>query len=214
MGVNDARGGTPPLAGDGPARWLELQEALLRGLAHALGNRVGMVAGVADLMGVSAAPSPRMIAALREEADRLEALLRRLRGVPRGLGEAEPVVLAEALAEAEALLEDHPAFREGAVPVTRAGGAGVVTAPAGAVGHALCVALVGAAASGGVTVTVTTDPLATTVTVTGGGAGADAAPAPAADLAAMAWLLADAPGCAVEGVPGGVRLGFPARGAR
>ena len=101
MGVDDARGGTPPLAGDGPARWLEVQEALLRGLAHALGNRVGMVAGVADLLGVSAAPSPRMIAALQEEAGRLEALLRRLRGVPRPGGAAEPVVLAEALAEAE-----------------------------------------------------------------------------------------------------------------
>jgi signal transduction histidine kinase len=212
MGVNDARGGTPPLAGDGPARWLELQEALLRGLAHALGNRVGMVAGVADLMGVSAAPSPRMIAALREEADRLEALLRRLRGVPRPGGAAEPVVLAEALAEAEALLEDHPAFREGAVTVTRAGGAGVVQAPPGAVGHALCVALVGGAASGGVTVTVASEARITTVTVTGAGAGA--APASAADLAAMAWLLADAPGCAVAGVPGGVRLGFPAWGAR
>jgi signal transduction histidine kinase len=211
MGVDDTRRGTPPQAGDGPARWLELQEALLRGLAHALGNRVGMVAGVADLLGVSAAPSPRMITALREEADRLEALLRRLRGVPRGRGGAEPVVLAEALAEAEAQLEDHPAFRDGAVPVTRAGGAGVVHAPPGAVGHALCVALVAAAARGPVTVTVAREAHATTVTVTGGDPGA--APAPAADVAAMAWLLADAPGCVVEPVPGGVRLGFPARGA-
>lgn len=212
MGVDDTRGGTPPLAGDGPARWLELQEELLRGLAHALGNRVGMVAGVADLLGVSAAPSPRMIAALREEADRLETLLRRLRGVPRARGGAEPVVLAEALAEAEALLADHPACREGAVPVTRVGGAGVVHAPPGAVGHALCVALAGAAAAGAVTVTVTVEAQGTTVTVTGGEPGA--APAAAADLAAMAWLLADAPGCAVEPVPGGVRLAFPARGAR
>lgn len=214
MGVDDARGGTPPLAGDGPARWLELQEELLRGLAHALGNRVGMVAGVADLLGVSAAPSPRMITALREEADRLEALLRRLRGVPRGRGGAEPVVLAEALAEAEALLEDHPAFRDGALPVTQAGGAGVVHAPPGALAHALCVALVAAAASGAVTVTVASEPPTTTVTVTGGDAGAGAPPASAADLAALAWLLADAPGCAVEGIPGGVRLGFPTRGAR
>ncbi len=208
MGVDDARGGTPPLAGDGPARWLEVQEALLRGVAHALGNRVGMVAGVADLLGVSAAPSPRMIAALQEEAGRLEALLRRLRGVPRPGGAAEPVVLAEAVAEAEALLEDHPAFREGAVTVTRAGGAGVGQAPPGAVGHALCVALAGVAASAPVvSVAVAADPRETTVTVTG--AGATLAPA---DLAAMAWLLAGAPGCAVEGVPGGGRLRFPAWG--
>lgn len=223
MGVeNGVRAGPPPAGGDGPLRWLQLQDDLLRGLAHALGNRVGTVAGVADLLGVSAAPSPRMIAALRAEADRLEGVLRLLRALPGGRGGAapEPVLVAEALAEAEALAAHHPAWGEG-VAVERALAAGVVHAPPGALPRALCLLLVaavepgGAAAAGAVLVAATpaADGGGTIVTVRGGGAeGAPESAGPALgapDLAALAWLLGGVPGGTVEGIPGGAALRFP-----
>lgn len=212
MGVEDGvRAGPPPAGGDGPLRWLQLQDDLLRGLAHALGNRVGTVTGVADLLGVSAAPSPRMIAALRAEADRLEGVLRLLRALPGGRGaEApEPVLVAEALAEAEALAAHHPAWRDG-VAVERALAAGVVHAPPGALLRALCLLLVAAAEAGAVTVAATpaADGGGTIVTVRG--AGGEPVPALAApDLAALAWLLGGVPGGTVEGIPGGAALRFP-----
>lgn len=211
MGVDDTRGGHPPSAGDGPARWLQIQDDLLRGLAHALAGRVGLVAGVAELLGVSAPPAPHMIDALRGEAERLETLLRLLRALPRQRGEAEPVALSEALALAEALAAHHPSLDGRTLRVTRPSAPAVFRAPPDAAVRALCVALVAAATGPRGEVAVEVEPLETggggvavTVRAVEGEAGATIE-----DLAALRWLMAKAPGTVVEGVAGGARLRLP-----
>lgn len=211
MGVDEGRGSPPPSAGDGPARWLRIQDDLLRGLAHALAGRVGLVAGVAELLEVSAPPAPHMIGALRGEAERMEALLRLLRALPRQRGEAEPVALSEALALAEALAAHHPALDGRTLRVSRPSAPAVFRAPPDAAIHALCVALVAAAAGPGGEVAVEVEPsepgrggVAITVRAVAGEACATSE-----DLAALRWLLASAPGTVVEGVAGGARLQLP-----
>lgn len=206
--TGDDKGG-----GTDPSRWLQLQDDLLRGLAHALANRVGVVSGTADLLGVSAAPSPSMIGALRGAADRLEALLPLLRALPRQPGGAELVVVAEALALAEALVVYHPALDGRPLQVTRPSAPAVVRAPQDAVVHALCLALVGAAAAdpeGAVAVEWTEGAVrggeGTAITVRARGRGAWAS---GADLAALRWLMARAPGVQVDGVDGGACLRLP-----
>lgn len=101
----------------GITRWLTVHDDLLRGLTHALSNRVGTIAATAYLAEMQPASLASTAATLREEGDRLEQLLHLLRLLPRrAANAAEPVIVNDVVTQAIALQAYHPT--EGDVPVS------------------------------------------------------------------------------------------------
>jgi len=101
----------------GITRWLTVHDDLLRGLTHALSNRVGTIAATAYLAEMQPASLTSTAVTLREEGDRLEHLLHVLRLLPRRRGNvAEPVIITDVVSQAMALQAYHPT--EGDVPVS------------------------------------------------------------------------------------------------
>lgn len=100
----------------GAARWLSVHDDLLRGLAHALSNRVGTISAATYLLDQT--PSNVTVGeTLRAESERLETLLHLMRILPYPEGAvAEPVIPTDAIANAVALQGHHNDLRD--VPVT------------------------------------------------------------------------------------------------
>jgi len=102
--------------------WLDEQGALLRGLAHALSNRVGTLVAATGLLVPGGSASPTIVGVLREEGDRLEVLLglvRLLAGSGGGEGETpEPIHLPDLVTAAVELHSHHPDYRDVPVIVT------------------------------------------------------------------------------------------------
>lgn len=98
--------------------WLPVQEALLRGLNHALSNRLASLGAIAMLLDGEDPPEARMLAALTGDVGRLEELLRMFRALPAA-GEPQRIAVRvrDALTRAAALMEHHPICREVAVSV-------------------------------------------------------------------------------------------------
>lgn len=93
----------------GAARWLCVHDELLRGLTHALSNRVGAISALAYLVEMQPATIVAPTVALREESERLEVLLLLMRLLPRRADAvAEPVVPTDTVAHAMALQAYHP----------------------------------------------------------------------------------------------------------
>jgi hypothetical protein len=88
------------------SRWSSVADGLLRGLAHALSNRVAALQAVTQLLDVSTTISGELRAALAGEAGRLNALVELLRVLP--LGPASAIRLPELLPEVLALHAMHP----------------------------------------------------------------------------------------------------------
>ncbi len=106
----DRPGAAAPAA---PAARAAARDAVLRGLVHALSNRVGTVVAVASMLDPEAPAAGAAATILREEGGRLETLLeefRRFAGEPGEL--AEPLYLPELVALAVALHAHHPTLRD------------------------------------------------------------------------------------------------------
>lgn len=103
------------------ARWLELQDELLRGVTHALSNRIATVSAAAYMLEHEDMNCHEAAVSLRTETERMDALLQLLRLLPahdaRGL---EPVAPMDVIGQAVALHEHHPDLRDVAVTVTQA----------------------------------------------------------------------------------------------
>lgn len=207
-------GDDPPAGG-----WLEVHDAVLGGLNHALSNRVAAASALAAVTEPDEPPGAEIASSLVTEAASLEALLRLYRRLPRAAGgKAVPLQVGEVLPVA-AQLYGHGASRAREAPCTLAVDAGVlpVVAPEDALTHALVALLYSAgrwalgAERGSTTAHVAGTAEIVVVTVTGtrdaGAAllpGADAAPLAAAPVAR--WLLRGAEAELVdEGDGGGVR---------
>ena len=128
---------------------------VLRGLVHALSNRVGTVAAVAGLLDADAPPDAA-VTVLRGEAERLEALLQEFRLLAGeegaadgadGAAAAEPLHLASFVPAVVALHAHHPARRDVPCGVTGLDALPPVLAAPRAVADALF-ALLGAARGG------------------------------------------------------------------
>lgn len=95
-----------------PGDWLPVQDALLRGLNHALSNRLSSLGAIAMLVEGADRLDERMQAAFSADVEKLGDLLALYRLVP-----AEPTPrrdaarIGDALARARALLEHHPDCR-------------------------------------------------------------------------------------------------------
>lgn len=177
------------------------RDAVLRGLVHALSNRVGTVGAVASMLDPAAPVAGAPAAMLQEEAGRLEQLLeefRRFAGEPGGT--PEPLHLPDLLALAVALHAHHPGLRD----VPCAVEAGEALPPAYAEPHAVLDALLvaldaakGAAGAAGVRLTGDADADRVRVRVAPADAAADG-------TEALAWSLPGGAGRATVAAGHGV----------
>lgn len=131
----------------GPAAaWVAARDAVLRGLVHALSNRVGTVAAASALLEAGSAETAGRV--LGGEVERLEALLALFRAAtadPFGAGATEPLICAEVVGEALALHAHAGDAGSARVPQSGVDGAPPVLAPRAALLHALLVLIAGAA---------------------------------------------------------------------
>lgn len=109
---------TENLSTPAAALWAAEQAALVRGLAHALSNRVGTVVAVGGMLAPDA-PAPAMVVGmLQDEGGRMEELLALMRLVAGEADESpdpEPIHLPDIVTPVVALHGHHPALRD--VPV-------------------------------------------------------------------------------------------------
>lgn len=119
----------PPEGATGAEAWLLVCDALMRGLNHALSNRVATVSAVVSVIVPDAeGADAEMFKALLAEVRRLEKMLRLLRLVPSTPHPATDAVrAAEILAHVVEAHEHHPDLRE--VPCTLECGTGLPAVP-------------------------------------------------------------------------------------
>lgn len=167
-------------------------DALVRGIAHGISNRVGTLGALAEAL-VVADPSGPFPPILSEEVHRLEEALRVLRLLPRDEGRGvEPLRPADAAADAVALFEQHPRGRDERASVEPAGDVPPVRAHPPSLVHALVLLMVAAAGEEGapVTISLAGDGERALFRVAGGG-GADAGGPDEAIVAASALVRGD-----------------------
>jgi nitrogen-specific signal transduction histidine kinase len=184
------------------ARLVTARDGVLRGLVHALSNRVGTVAAVAGMLDPEAPAAAIAASVLQGEAERLEALLeefRRLASEPAA--SPEPVHLPDLLAGVVALHAHHPTLRDVACPVDGAAELPPVLAEPAAVTDALLAAL---DAAKGAALAAGGDAVRLVGTLDGDVVRVHAAPGDeAADAATLGWALPGGAGEAWLGARGG-----------
>ena len=201
----------------GIARWLTVHDDLLRGLAHAVSNRLATVAALAGMLEGVDAPDPRFVRGLQDDAGQLEGLLQVLRMLPRREEAAvEPMLVRDAADAARRLVAHHPALRDVTLQVEELNDVMPVLADATALTQAMAVSLLAAAGRLGSTrvLTLTLATMDDEVTIRAECADAGDADRPAravdqvvADRAAIDWLLGTSHGCADPDRPGcGIRV--------
>ena len=128
-----------------PARWLTIHDELLRGIAHAMSNRIATVGAVAYLLENEDAADGKIVQSLRQETDKMESLLQLLRALPERLGaNAEPATANEACASAVSMHAHHPDLRDTACDVLVDAAVYPIWVEPHSFGHALLVALTAA----------------------------------------------------------------------
>lgn len=102
--------------GEAGGRWQALQDELLRGLTHALSNRVATLSAAAYMLEYGDITPTQAAATVQVESERLDEVLQLLRRLPaREQAEPEPVAPADLVADAVALHAFHCDLRD--VPV-------------------------------------------------------------------------------------------------
>ncbi len=123
---NDASGDGLPALSTGPenglamarSRWLDLHDELLRGVTHALSNRIATLSASAYMLEFEDVSCSQAAESLRQETDRMDSLLQLLRLLPsRDDAAFEPVVAADVVEQAVALHAHHCDLRDVVVEV-------------------------------------------------------------------------------------------------
>src|SRR5205085_2142994 len=126
-------------------RWLKIHDELLRGLAHALSNRVATIDAATYMLALDGADVQGQSATLRGEIERLEALLNAMRLLPRQADAlAEPFMPGDAIQAALTLIEHHGELRDLQCDVVTQGDVPPVFTDPQALQHALLVAIAAA----------------------------------------------------------------------
>ena len=129
----------------GAVRWLTIHDDLLRGMTHALSNRVGTILAAVSLLETVQSGGVQALELLRLEADRLETLLQTLRQLPRRKEQSlEPLLPTDAARAAIELFAHHPEGRDVACVVHLDGDLMPAWGDASAVELAIAAALTGA----------------------------------------------------------------------
>ncbi|HEY2897857.1 MAG TPA: hypothetical protein VGJ12_12005 [Gemmatimonadaceae bacterium] len=98
--------------------WSLVSETLVRGIAHALSNRIATIGTIAELLRVGGDDPHAMSEMLAIETERLEDLLEQMRAISaRSGGRMEALRLSDAVAGAMALHSYHPERRSVAVTI-------------------------------------------------------------------------------------------------
>jgi signal transduction histidine kinase len=98
--------------------WNHVSETLVRGIAHALSNRIATIGTIAELLRVGGDDPHAMSEMLAIETERLEDLLEQMRALSaRSGGRMEAMRLSDAVAGAMALHSYHPERRSVAVTI-------------------------------------------------------------------------------------------------
>lgn len=135
-------------------RWLSIHDDVLRGLAHAISNRLATITAAAGVLDASELPDIRFIEGLHSDADRLDGLLTLMRHLPRRVdAPLEPMLLSDPLDSARRLVEEHPLMRSRSIVVASHSDVAPARAEPGAVLHAMTVALLCASRCGSGTIT-------------------------------------------------------------
>ena len=188
------------------AQWVTERDAVLRGLTHALSNRVGTLSAVAGMLAPGEAVAPPVAAALTDESARLEAVLALYRLLPFDReAPPEPLHLPDLVPAVLELHGHHAALRDVPCEVEPDPAAPPVLAPHSALVQALLVLLAagaraaeagGSGAGGRLCWAAGGDGDRVAITVDGA----------AAAVGAAAWLLGDAATVRAEGVEAVVEL--------
>jgi hypothetical protein len=192
------------------AVWLAEQSALLRGLAHALSNRVGTIIAVTGMLSADAPASGRVVGVLHDEGARLDELLGSMRVLGGEAEDAGPELLlvSDVVHPAVALHAHHPDVRDIECVVVETPLGVPARASHRGVTRAMLVLLTAAkrgASEGGVRLTWSETAHAVIVAIDGAGAGDDA-------TAAQATALLGGFGV-VQAASDGYRLVLPLLGA-
>lgn len=149
-------GGRPiPAAAGADEAWRVTLDALMRGVAHGISNRVGTLGALAEAL-AAADPTGPFPPILAEEVHRLEEALRVLRLLPRDEGRGvEPLRPVDAAADAAALFEQHPRGRGTRAAVSERGDVPPIRAHVPSLVHALALLMVAAAGEAGAPVSIT-----------------------------------------------------------
>lgn len=100
------------------ARWLEIQDELLRGITHALSNRIATISAAAYMLEFNDITAEQAAASLRSETERMDVLLQLLRQLPsRDDSGFEPVMPSELVSQAVELHAHHSDLRDVAVHI-------------------------------------------------------------------------------------------------
>src|SRR4051812_33725261 len=92
--------------------WGSVSETLVRGIAHALSNRIATIGTIAELLRVGGDDPLAMSEMLAIETERLEDLLEQMRALSaRSVGRTEAMRLSDAVAGAMSLHSYHPERR-------------------------------------------------------------------------------------------------------
>ena len=126
-----------------------IQDEIVRGVAHAMSNRVASLSAGLYVLGEHGNVSAASVAALQSELDRMEQLLVQLRLLPRENIPAEPLLALDSARTAVALHEHHGELRNVTCDVQDIGTVPPARAEPHALLHALLVAINAAKESAG-----------------------------------------------------------------
>ena len=94
-------------------RWLVIHDELLRGITHALSNRIATIGAAAYMLEHGDVPVEETIVSLRAETDRMDMLLQQLRQLPERPGaDAEPMTINDACSTAVRVHAHHGELRD------------------------------------------------------------------------------------------------------
>ena len=125
-------------------RFRAIQDEIVRGIAHAMSNRVASLSAGLYVLGENGTASAASVGALQSELDRMEQLLVQLRMLPAEHVPVEPLLASESALTAVALHAHHGELRNVPCVVEDAGNVPPARAEPHALLHALLVAITAA----------------------------------------------------------------------
>ena len=108
---------SPALTAVAAAEWAGLVESVLRGIAHGLNNRAAALAALMELTSEPAEQPTVLREILESEQRRVRDLVQAVRTIGAPSGDAEALMPQDVVADARAVLEQHPDLRDGAVQI-------------------------------------------------------------------------------------------------
>jgi len=131
------------------ARWMSIHDDLIRGIAHAMSNRVATLSANVWMMSQGGQRGTDAAAVLQSEIERLEELLVQLRILPKGDAAPEPLLAIDSARTAVSLHAHHGNLRNQPCTIDDPGSVPPARAEPQALVHALLVAMTAAREAAG-----------------------------------------------------------------